>query len=242
MRDPVSSLRTRMRGSTDADADADRSQQQRRRARTSGAEMVPTSGTLPEAGTIIPGALAEAGTIPGSDSRPWANGPRRLRGLHPAPVIVYVRENPRALACAMDSLYDALVGTFHIDARDIRVSDVPTCYDLPAAVRRLGRDKQLVIAVGLLARSSPWFDHAQVERVRDYLLQWAQAARVPLVDGLLVDASQEDLDARAASPHWCVAARHLDPDSPAEPPPACQFGHYLAHRAIEMFYVEHRGW
>ncbi|KAJ2785141.1 hypothetical protein H4R18_000729 [Coemansia javaensis] len=247
----VSNLRTRMRlqgeqarqGEQAPEEEQARAEEQgqqqslRRRACTSGSEAYAVLSP--------PLALADGA------QRAWAAGPRKLRGLHPAPVVVYARESPAAVAQAMDRLYGALVGTHNIDTRDIRVADVPTVYDLPSAVRRMGRGRQLVIAVALLARDAPWFDAAQVGRVRDFLLQWSQANAVPLVDGVLIGDSADDLLRSSEDPRWnvtpAVASASSDPPAtlatPAAPDGAgCTFGHYLAHRAIEMFYIEHRGW
>ncbi|KAJ2616342.1 hypothetical protein H4S08_000836 [Coemansia sp. RSA 1365] len=285
----VSNLRTRMRmlsdgseetrgaapaaaaaaaAATEADGTA------RRRACTAGADAV------------LSPPLAE------STQRAWAVGARKLRGLHPSPVLIYVRENAAAVAYAMDRLYGALVTRFNVDSRDIRVTDVPTAFDLPAAVRRMGLNKQLVVVVALLARDTPWFDGAQVGRVRQFLLDWSQANAVPLVDGVLVADTQRALVDRVSAPRWRIAAsddigdgcHHVsagvfgqadaeapdkedtsdsrslfatsandsaaedaafaEPSAGAEilPPENAMFGDYLAHRAIEMFYFEHRGW
>ncbi|KAJ2077879.1 hypothetical protein H4R24_004845 [Coemansia sp. RSA 988] len=228
-----------------------------------------------------------------STQHAWAVGARKLRGLHPSPVLIYVRENAAAVAHAMDRLYGALVTRFNVDSRDMRVTDVPTAFDLPAAVRRMGLNKQLVVVVGLLARDAPWFDEAQVGRVRQFLLDWSQTNAVPLVDGVLVADTQRALVDRVSAPHWRIAASddigdycqhasvrafgHADAATQdkedtdergslfstrvndfstaenaviAEPsvaagaslPENAMFGDYLAHRAIEMFYFEHRGW
>ncbi|KAJ2002754.1 hypothetical protein GGI04_002600 [Coemansia thaxteri] len=208
--------------------------------------------------------------------RAWAVGARKLRGLHPAPVVVYVRENAAAVAATMDKLYATLTTVYAIDSRDIRVADVPTAFDLPGAVRRMAKDKQLVVVVALLARDAPWFDEPQVARVRDYLLTWSQACGVPLVDGVLIGDDAAQLARRVAAPVWAVAASddvaaaglaaadrractdaedaalmglRIPPhDEPASSHPEAAsagcvvFGQYLAHRAVEMFYIEHRGW
>ncbi|KAJ1728254.1 hypothetical protein LPJ61_004133 [Coemansia biformis] len=261
----VTSLRTRMRMLGDA-ADAPQPHQPpaplpplalhhqipRRRACTSGSEAY---------------ALLSPPPADGGPQRAWAVGPRKLRGLHPAPVIIYVRENADLVAQAMDGLYGALTLTHNIDARDIRVADVPTVYDLPSAVRRMGKGKQLVITVALLTRDSPWFDADQIGRARDFILEWSQTNAIPLVDGVLVAESPADMLHRISSPRWnviagdgaaaddsataaedasaaatdVVSAASSD-SSPQLPEDDFSFGHYLAHRAIEMFYVEHRGW
>ncbi|KAJ2723664.1 hypothetical protein GGI07_002459 [Coemansia sp. Benny D115] len=199
--------------------------------------------------------------------RAWAVVPRKLRGLHPMPAIIYVRENPALVTHAMDKLYASLVTTYGVDTRDIRVTDVPTAYDLPVAVRRLGRDKHVVVVVGLLARNTLWFDQAQVDRVRECLLGWSQSTGVPLIDGLLIGDSPASLHGCIALPQWNIVAQNniaCMPDAEEEDNsnsnrndnddgssrgsdadgslPGYMFGHYLAHRAMEMFYFEHRGW
>ncbi|KAJ2694235.1 hypothetical protein H4R19_005931, partial [Coemansia spiralis] len=158
----MKSLRTRMRmlgdpaDPTPAPAQPPAAHQPtRRRACTSGSD----------AHALLSLPLADGGP-----QRAWAVGPRKLRGLHPAPVVVYVRENPRLVALAMDALFGALTATHNIDARDIRVADVPTAYDLPSAVRRMGKGRQLVIAVALVTRDSPWFDPDQLAAARAFLL------------------------------------------------------------------------
>ncbi|KAI7827198.1 hypothetical protein BX661DRAFT_182846 [Kickxella alabastrina] len=191
-----------------------------------------------------------------SARRAWGVVPRKLRGLHPSPGLIYVRENPALVTQAMDKLYATLVSTYSIDSRDIRVTDVPTAFDLPAVVRRIGKDKHVVVIVGLLTRDSVWFDAGQIDRVRSYLLQWSQENCVPLVDGLLIGDSHKELAGRIASPQWNVAAQdniasvaplqlassRADADEGDIGGGEYMFGHYLAHRAMEMFYFEHRGW
>ncbi|KAJ2415880.1 hypothetical protein GGI10_001380 [Coemansia sp. RSA 2530] len=199
--------------------------------------------------------------------RAWTVGPRKLRGLHPSPLIVYVRENSVLVSQAMDKLYGTLVSAYNIDSKDIRVADVPTVFDLPSAVRRMGKDKQLVIVVALLARDRPWFDETQTARVREFMLSWSQSCGVPLIDGVLIDDDCVALARRIASPVWNIVAsddigalEQALPDevgceptegslSREETRPANTgssggqvFGQYLAHRAVEMFYIEHRGW
>ncbi|KAJ2795113.1 hypothetical protein H4R21_005246, partial [Coemansia helicoidea] len=83
---------------------------------------------------------------------------------------------------------------------------------------------------------------------------WSQTNAVPLVDGVLVADAPADLEARIAAPGWDITAGDPRADAPADPEdtatsdsddgacPDFSFGDYLAHRAIEMFYVEHRGW
>ncbi|KAJ2574246.1 hypothetical protein GGH95_003934, partial [Coemansia sp. RSA 1836] len=198
--------------------------------------------------------------------RAWTVGRRKLRGLHPAPLIVYVRENAALVAQAMDRLYATLVAAYNVDSKDIRVADVPTAYDLPSAVRRMAKDRQPIVVVALLTRDKPWFDEAQTARVRDFLLSWSQACAVPLIDGVLVDDDAAALARRIAAPAWSVAASddigamddHAAPADdlgrlefeplgasksrePREEPGGHVYGQYLAHRAIEMFYIEHRG-
>ncbi|KAJ1645783.1 hypothetical protein J3B02_005061 [Coemansia erecta] len=213
--------------------------------------------------------------------RAWAVVPRKLRGLHPSPVIIYARENTQLVTLVMDKLYATLVSTYGVDSRDIRVADVPTAYDLPLAVRRMGRDKHMVVVVGLLTRDKAWFDQGQVDRVREYLLAWSEQICVPLIDGILVDSCEEALLQRICCPEWNVVAggdnvqpmwlesrnRQMHKQSAFDDASSVAssvasswaadngssngnkngcgeylFGHYLAHRAMEMFYVEHRGW
>ncbi|KAJ2733472.1 hypothetical protein IW152_003023 [Coemansia sp. BCRC 34962] len=200
--------------------------------------------------------------------RAWTVGPRKLRGLHPSPLIIYVRENSVLVSQAMDKLYGTLVSSYNIDSKDIRVADVPTAFDLPSAVRRMGKDKQLVIVVALLTRDKPWFDEMQTARVRDFLLSWSQACGVPLIDGVLIDDDSVALARRIASPVWNIVASDdigaLEQPLPDDMVVGCEpttegsqsreearpsttssgqvFGQYLAHRAVEMFYIEHRGW
>ncbi|ORX70999.1 hypothetical protein DL89DRAFT_267092 [Linderina pennispora] len=213
--------------------------------------------------------------------RAWAVVPRKLRGLHPAPMIVYVRENPELITQAMDRLYDTLVSAYGVDSKDIKVTDVPTAFDLPNAVRKMGKGKQVIVVVGLLTRDKPWFDESQVSRVRDFLLAWSQQNGIPLIDGILVDENVAQLEGRIASPQWNVrasdeigtmnfptsvlepldqsaftdseeagtAVRRSNDQSSISSKDAVDgisgdymFGHYLAHRAMEMFYFEHRGW
>ncbi|KAJ1805242.1 hypothetical protein LPJ56_005401 [Coemansia sp. RSA 2599] len=234
-----------------------------------------TSGASSDAAAFLSPPLSSSE----SGQRAWAVVPRKLRGLHPAPVIIYARENAQLVTLAMDKLYATLVSTYGVDSRDIRVTDVPTAYDLPLAVRRMGRDRHMVVVVGLLTRDKAWFDQGQVDRVRGYLLEWSQQSCVPLIDGILVDDDEEALVRRICSPEWNVVAgcdnvqplwlepknnnshrhhhRPLHRQSPSSPSLASSwadnggggdgrgeylFGHYLAHRAMEMFYVEHRGW
>ncbi|KAJ2705619.1 hypothetical protein FB645_002310 [Coemansia sp. IMI 203386] len=229
----------------------------RRRACTSGA-----SSSSDAAAFLSPPLTSTEG-----GQRAWAVVPRKLRGLHPAPLIIYARENPQLVTLAMDKLYSTLVSTYGVDSRDIRVTDVPTAYDLPLAVRRMGKDKHMVVVVGLLTRDKMWFDQGQVDRVREYLMAWSQQTCVPLVDGVLVDGNQGSLMRRISSPEWNVVAGGGDDIQSAWLEPrhhgtlnnkqgassvsswpdngGCGeylFGHYLAHRAMEMFYVEHRGW
>ncbi|KAJ2463971.1 hypothetical protein GGI03_003513 [Coemansia sp. RSA 2337] len=225
--------------------------------------------------STTPGGSAESGVeasaflsppLTGSQlmRRAWTVGPRKLRGLHPSPLIVYVRECPVLVSQAMDKLYATLVSAYNIDSKDIRVADVPTVFDLPSAVRRMGKDKQLVIVVALLTRDKPWFDEPQIARVRDFLLSWSQTCGVPLIDGMLIDDDSVGLSRRIAAPVWNIVPSDdigaLEPAStddfgfepvegsqPREDPrPATAngqvYGQYLAHRAVEMFYIEHRGW
>ncbi|KAJ1989758.1 hypothetical protein EDC05_004458 [Coemansia umbellata] len=202
----VTNLRTRMRlADPIAEIEPQDATGTRRRARTS-------SGPLC---TELPA------------TRSWHVEPRKLRGLHPAPLIVYTRENPSVVAPVMDALWDTLVSRFNIDAKDIRVTNVPTIYDLPGAVRRMGRSKQVVIAVGMATRDTVWFDEKQLGSVREFLLGWSQSTEVPLVDGVLAGCDARELMFRACSTEW---------------PDGCLFGQHLAQRAIEMFYIEHRGW
>ncbi|KAJ2360289.1 hypothetical protein H4S01_005798 [Coemansia sp. RSA 2610] len=236
----VNNLRTRIRMNMDSTSTSEEPAQARRRARTSGSDAY----------AFLSPPLSDMGL-----QRAWTVCPRKLRGLHPSPVIIYVRENPEILASAMDKLYGTLVSAYGVDSRDIRVTDVPTAYDLPSAVRRMGKDKQVVVVVSLLTRDKPWFDQAQIERVREFLLAWSQQNAVPLVDGILVDDTQNALQVRVAAPVWNVQARECgatyeEPRDAAsvDSRPAdldadgYMFGHYLAHRAVEMFYFEHRGW
>ncbi|KAJ1854914.1 hypothetical protein GGH12_003975 [Coemansia sp. RSA 1822] len=230
----VSQLRTRMRMNTN-----DEPAQARRRARTSGSEAF----------AFLSPPLTDTGL-----QRAWAVCPRKLRGLHPSPVIIYVRENPTVLSTVMDSLYGTLVSTYGVDSRDIRVTDVPTAYDVPSAVRRMGKGKQLVVVVALLTRDKLWFDEAQVSRVREFLLTWSQQNAVPLVDGIQVADEQDELQQKVCAPQWNIKAPErattfeespTDDVAPVETPSTSDeytFGQYLAHRAIEMFYFEHRGW
>lgn len=260
-------------------------------AQTTPASQSVTAGPSPSSSSSNINFRRRACTSGGEDSlyispppttrRAWAVVPRKLRGLHPAPTIIYVRENPVLVTQAMDRLYGTLVNTYNMDAKDIRVTDVPTAFDLPSAVRRMGKDRQLVIVVALLTQDKPWFDAGQLSRVRDYLLSWSQANTTPLVDGTLVDKDQQSLAIRICSAEWNVMANdnigqlaeqseeveeemeeiHHHPPvvrrstedhlflksgaaaaSSSLPAEEFQFGHYLAHRAIEMFYIEHRGW
>ncbi|KAJ1721845.1 hypothetical protein LPJ53_003665 [Coemansia erecta] len=210
----------------------------RRRACTSGASV--------DAAAFLSPPLTSADAQ--QQQRAWTVVPRKLRGLHPSPVIVYVRENPAVVTAAMDKLYATLVSTYNVDSREIRVANVPTAYDLPAAVRRMGKDKHMVVVVGLLTRDSVWFDQAQVDRVRAFLVSWSQDACVPLVDGILVGDDEAGLMQRVCAPRWSVVDGNglrslwLDAGAAAEQPTEHMFGHYLAHRAMEMFYIEHRGW
>ncbi|KAJ2364325.1 hypothetical protein IW150_006511 [Coemansia sp. RSA 2607] len=203
-----------------------------------------TSGASPDAAAFLSPPL----TSTDSQQRAWTVVPRKLRGLHPSPVIIYVRENPAAVTLAMDKLYATLVSTYNVDSREIRVTNVPTAYDLPAAVRRMGKDKHMVVVVGLLARDTVWFDQAQVDRVREFLVSWSQDACVPLVDGILVGDDEGSLVQRVCAPRWNIVdgggmrSLWLDAGAQAEQPTEHLFGHYLAHRAMEMFYIEHRGW
>ncbi|KAJ2344862.1 hypothetical protein GGH92_004303, partial [Coemansia sp. RSA 2673] len=216
--------------------------------------------------STTPGGSAESGVeasaflsppLTGSQlmRRAWTVGPRKLRGLHPSPLIVYVRECPVLVSQAMDKLYATLVSAYNIDSKDIRVADVPTVFDLPSAVRRMGKDKQLVIVVALLTRDKPWFDEPQIARVRDFLLSWSQTCGVPLIDGMLIDDDSVALSRRIAAPVWNIVPSDdigaLEPAStddfgfepvegsqPREDPrPATAngqvYGQYLAHRAVE---------
>ncbi|KAJ2394640.1 hypothetical protein GGI23_004613 [Coemansia sp. RSA 2559] len=249
----VSNLRTRMKqlGETSPPGEAagvdqdDKSNSLgfRRRARTS-------SGPA----NLTPAALVAAGQT--TPRRSWAVLPRKLRGLHPAPAIIYVRENAQAVGRVMDTLYDSLVGTYNVDSKDIRVTNVPTAFDLPSAVRRIGRSKQVVIVVGTLSRDKPWHDESQLAAVRKFLLHWSQSTPLPLIDGLFVADTQQELLHRVGDGAWDVCAAAADDfgmaddqgleeaakgeESGAEG--GCLFGQYLAHRAIEMFYFEQRGW
>ncbi|KAJ2782548.1 hypothetical protein GGI15_002885 [Coemansia interrupta] len=180
-----------------------------------------------------------------TQQRAWTVVPRKLRGLHPSPVIIFVRENPALVTAAMDKLYATLVSTYNIDSREIRVTNVPTAYDLPAAVRRMGKDRHMVVVVGLLTRDNVWFDQAQVDRVRGFLVSWSQDACVPLIDGILVGDDEDGLMQRMCSPRWNIVdgsgmrSLWLDAGAAPEQPTEHLFGHYLAHRAMEMFYIEH---
>ncbi|KAJ2798686.1 hypothetical protein H4R20_004729 [Coemansia guatemalensis] len=284
----VSNLRTRMRMLSDGSEEL-RGTAPAAAATTSGAAAGAARRRACTAGAdaVLSPPLAE------STQRAWAVGARKLRGLHPSPVLIYVRENAAAVEHTMDRLYGALVTRFNVDSRDMRVTDVPTAFDLPAAVRRMGQNKQLVVVVALLARDAPWFDEAQVGRVRQFLLDWSQTNAVPLVDGVLVADTQRALVDRVSAPHWRIAASDdigdsceltsagvfggadagtqnkedtgessstsaaavnessaVEDSATAEPSVAAgalpsenaMFGDYLAHRAIEMFYFEHRGW
>ncbi|KAJ2815101.1 hypothetical protein IWW50_006925, partial [Coemansia erecta] len=165
--------------------------QARRRARTSGSEAF----------AFLSPPLTDTGL-----QRAWAVCPRKLRGLHASPVIIYVRENPGVLTPVMDRLYGTLVSTYGVDSRDMRVTDVPTAFDVPSAVRRMGKDKQLVVVVAVLTRDKLWFDEGQIARVRDFLLTWSQQNAVPLVDGILVADSPLELQRRVCMPHWNIKA------------------------------------
>ncbi|KAJ1950914.1 hypothetical protein FBU59_000454 [Linderina macrospora] len=236
------------------------------------------SGSAAAQASLISPTLAG---IASPKKRAWAVVPRKLRGLHPSPMIVYVRENPELVTLAMDKLYGTLVSAYGVDSKDIKVTDVPTAFDLPNAVRKMGKGKQVIVVVGLLTRDKQWFDEGQVSRVRDFLLAWSQQNGIPLIDGLLVGDSPARLEERIASPEWDVRAsdeigtlnfsnivlesldqsaytdteeaattvrRSNDQSSTSSRDPAdaalgdYMFGHYLAHRAMEMFYFEHRGW
>ncbi|PIA14186.1 hypothetical protein COEREDRAFT_82867 [Coemansia reversa NRRL 1564] len=288
----VSNLRTRMRMLSDGSEEP--------RGAAPAEAVTAAAATANEAGGSARRRACTAGAdavlsppLAESTQRAWAVGARKLRGLHPSPVLIYVRENAAAVVHAMDRLYGALVTRFNVDSRDIRVTDVPTAFDLPAAVRRMGLNKQLVVVVALLTRDTPWFDGAQVGRVRQFLLDWSQANAVPLVDGVLVADTQRALVDHVSAPRWRIAASddigggchhvsagvfgHADADAQVKestsdsssffadsaddsaaakdiafvepsttaeipPPENAMFGDYLAHRAIEMFYFEHRGW
>ncbi|KAJ1963121.1 hypothetical protein GGI12_002238 [Dipsacomyces acuminosporus] len=229
------------------------------------------------------------GTV--STKRAWAVVPRKLRGLHPLPMIIYVRENPELVTQAMDKLYGTLVSTYGVDAKDIKVSDVPTAFDLPSAVRKMSKDRHIIIVVGLLTKDKLWFDAEQISKVRNYLLTWSQENAIPLIDGILIDDDPLSLRNRICLPEWNIRASEdigfvhfpanianfadddaevISPIRESEPGDADEsrsssvsltanlssmpavvdatankdymFGHYLAHRAIEMFYFEHRGW
>ncbi|KAJ2850817.1 hypothetical protein IWW36_001632 [Coemansia brasiliensis] len=228
----VSNLRSRIRTNMDSTA-GDEPAQARRRARTSGSDAF----------AFLSPPLTDTG-----QQRAWAVEPRKLRGLHPAPLIIYVRESPNVLALVMDRLYGTLLSEYGVDSRDMRVSDVPTAYDLPGAVRRMGMGKQLVVVVGLLARDKPWFDESQVGRVREFMLAWSQQNAVPLVDGILIGDTPTELQRRVTLPSWTIKAPDWR-DGFEQTPPVSEnddagytYGHYLAHRAVEMFYFEHRGW
>ncbi|KAJ2737656.1 hypothetical protein GGI20_006399, partial [Coemansia sp. BCRC 34301] len=257
----VSNLRTRMRLTENTSSDAGSmspasSSALRRRACTSSSSSpVSETGAGCEANAFLSPPLAGSQLM----RRAWTVGSRKLRGLHPCPLIVYVRENAVLVSKTMDKLYGTLVSAYNIDSKDIRVADVPTVFDLPSAVRRMGKDKQLVVVVALLSRDKPWFDESQTARVRGFLLEWSQACAVPLIDGVLVGDDAVALAARIAAPAWNVVASDdigaidddlfdapsSDPKSRGEPRSASAghvFGQYLAHRAIEMFYIEHRGW
>ncbi|KAJ2089779.1 hypothetical protein IW138_003235 [Coemansia sp. RSA 986] len=218
----------------------------RRRQRTSsGPAHLTTPATGQAAATPSPAAR-----------RPWAVLPRKLRGLHPAPAIIYVRENPQAVAHVLDTLYESLVGTYNVDSKDIRVTNVPTAFDLPSAVRRIGRSKQVVIIVGTLSRDKPWHDEGQLSAVRKFLLHWSQSTPLPLVDGLVVADTQQELLHRVCERAWDVRAaddfdmvddqdendEEREDDEKGAGADGYLFGNYLAHRAIEMFYFEQRGW
>ncbi|KAJ2509807.1 hypothetical protein GGI11_005729 [Coemansia sp. RSA 2049] len=225
----------------------------RRRARTSSGPAHLAAGTV-----ALHTQLAAASPLPARHA--WAVLPRKLRGLHPAPVIIYVRENTQAVTRVMDTLYDSLVRGFGVDCKDIRVTNVPTAFDLPSAVRRVGRSKQVVVVVGTLSRDKPWYDERQLTAVREFLLRWSQNTPLPLVDGLLVGDTQQELLRRVCDCVWDVrapdfaapdgdceaaaaeSAAHSEEGKDEEDERGYVFGQYLAHRAIEMFYFEHRGW
>ncbi|KAJ1800504.1 hypothetical protein LPJ59_001044 [Coemansia sp. RSA 2399] len=224
----------------------------RRRARTSSGPAHLTTAAAAAAVAVV------GQTTP---RRSWAVLPRKLRGLHPAPVIIYVRENAQAVGRVMDALYDSLVGTYSVDSKDIRVTNVPTAFDLPSAVRRIGKSKQVVIVVGTLSRDKPWHDESQLSAVRKFLLHWSQSTPLPLIDGLFVADTQQELLHRVGDSAWDVCAgddfgmaddqdeeaangekKKKEDEEEEEAEDGCLFGQYLAHRAIEMFYFEQRGW
>ncbi|KAJ2890516.1 hypothetical protein GGI21_000427 [Coemansia aciculifera] len=269
----VSNLRTRMRmaeiSNTDNANGSSSNNAQRRRACTA---TTTTSTATPDTCNSIEASAFLSPPLTGSQlmRRAWTVGPRKLRGLHPSPLILYVRENATLVSQVMDKLYGTLVSSYNIDSKDIRVADVPTVFDVPSAVRRMAKDKQLVVVVGLLARDCAWFDESQVARVRDFLLSWSQQCAVPLIDGVIIADDVAKLAKRISAPVWSVAGSDdigaigdmpqsddlafepLDEETGSRAElrtnnndsssPGHVFGQYLAHRAVEMFYIEHRGW
>ncbi|KAI8323777.1 hypothetical protein GQ54DRAFT_296593 [Martensiomyces pterosporus] len=317
----VSNFRTRIKGSS-SNNDSGSASSSRHGTLAIGRSRASTSAN-PDTYALVSPSLTGAPSM----KRVWTVVPRKLRGLHPSPTIIYVRENPELVTQAMDKLYGTLVSTYGVDSKDIRVTDVPTAFDLPSAVRKMGKDRHVIVVVALLTRDKLWFDADQVSRVRDYLLSWSQENAIPLIDGILVDDNPISLEDRICLPEWNIraskdistmnfplniaesadkcaytdnediaairandAAAHLDTRAAsttvvqegtgaaeehkgsgaavpkgrpstssdsntssksaiaaagaAEAAVVCDymFGHYLAHRAMEMFYFEHRGW